>query len=88
MTQLLKDLARAKATFQLNGIMAALGIEHPASLCNKPVHISAPVQAQTASMKQHAAPVDARDGDDDQCNVCGDHHEGDVPRECETGDGV
>jgi hypothetical protein len=23
-----------------------------------------------------------------QCTVCGDHHEGDIPRECETGDGV
>lgn len=24
----------------------------------------------------------------EQCDICGDHHEGDVPRECETGDGV
>ncbi len=23
---------------------------------------------------------------DMQCSVCGDHHEGDVPRECQTGD--
>lgn len=24
-----------------------------------------------------------------QCPICGDHHEpGDIPRECETGDGV
>lgn len=25
---------------------------------------------------------------DDQCGICGDHHEGEVPRACETGDGV
>jgi hypothetical protein len=25
---------------------------------------------------------------DDQCSVCGDHHEGNVPFPCETGDGV
>lgn len=25
---------------------------------------------------------------DDQCGICGDHHEGEVPRSCETGDGV
>lgn len=24
----------------------------------------------------------------DGCPTCGDHHEGEVPRECETGDGV
>lgn len=24
-----------------------------------------------------------------QCDICGDHHEpGDIPRECETGDGI
>jgi hypothetical protein len=22
-----------------------------------------------------------------QCDICGDYHDGDVPRECETGDG-
>jgi hypothetical protein len=38
-----------------------LANENPASLCNKPEHISDPVQAQTASMS-HAAPVDAQDG--------------------------
>lgn len=25
---------------------------------------------------------------DDQCGICGDHHEGEVPRDCQTGDGV
>ncbi len=23
-----------------------------------------------------------------QCHVCGDYHDGNVPRECETGDGI
>lgn len=25
---------------------------------------------------------------DDQCDICGDYHDGEVPRECQTGDGV
>jgi hypothetical protein len=25
---------------------------------------------------------------DNQCDVCGDHHEGETPRACETGDGI
>jgi hypothetical protein len=24
----------------------------------------------------------------ERCETCGDHHEGEVPRECETGDGI
>ena len=24
----------------------------------------------------------------EQCDICGDNHDGEVPRECETGDGV
>jgi hypothetical protein len=23
----------------------------------------------------------------DQCDICGDYHEGEIPRSCETGDG-
>lgn len=25
---------------------------------------------------------------DEQCDICGEYHEGDVPRDCETGDGI
>ena len=28
------------------------------------------------------------DEEEDRCDICGDVHEGEVPRECETGDGV
>lgn len=35
---------------------------NPASLCNKPERISAQAHAKIASMKQHAAPVDAQGG--------------------------
>lgn len=24
----------------------------------------------------------------EQCDICGDFHEGDIPRECETGDSI
>jgi hypothetical protein len=46
------------------------------------------VSAQIASMSLHAASVDAQDGGENQCDICGDHHEpGEISRECETGDG-
>lgn len=25
---------------------------------------------------------------EEQCDICGDHHQGEIPRECATGDGV
>lgn len=27
------------------------------------------------------------DSGDDRCDICGDHHDGEIPRSCETGDG-
>lgn len=53
--------SEAKALIRERGITDYFG-DNPASLCNKPERISAQVHAQPASMKQHAAPVDAQGG--------------------------
>jgi len=37
---------------------------------------------------KHGKPMKLARKKDMQCDICGDHHEGNVPRECETGDGV
>lgn len=61
---LIVDLMKVKAIFQQRAICAAMGIENPASLCQ--AHSAAQavqgMDAQIASMGQHAAPVDAQDG--------------------------
>jgi len=53
--ELIVELAKVKAIFQQRAICAAMGIEYPASLS---------LEAQTASMSSHAAPVDVQDGGD------------------------
>lgn len=37
-----------------------------------------------------ATPAEAEENllEQTRCDVCGDIHDGDVPRECETGDGI
>lgn len=63
-TRLIDELAKVKAIFQQRAICAAMGIEYPASLCRASCEAQASqgLDAQTASMNQHAAPVDAQDG--------------------------
>jgi len=62
--ELISQLAKAKALFQQRAICAAIRIEYPASLCQAPceAHANQWLDAQTVSMNQHAAPVDAQDG--------------------------
>lgn len=35
-----------------------------------------------------ACAATAKQWEDEQCDICGDYHDGDIPRECETGDGI
>jgi len=64
--ELIVELSKVKALFQQRAICAAMGIEYPASLCQakSAAQANQGLEAQTASMSLHAAPVDAQDGGD------------------------
>lgn len=44
--------------------------------------------AQLNGLPKVAAMVDEIMSFEQQCDICGDHHDGDVPRECATGDSI
>lgn len=80
MSNLLTELAKAKAAFQQRAILSAMGIT-PEQINSNPSN-STPLEFCQHCQEQH------KDGAV-FCDICGDHHETDnVPHSCQTGDGV
>lgn len=95
--QTLTDLARAKVTFQLKAIQAAMGIE-TSQTANPTPNRSWDWQA-TGKDYEGGDPIgfgatpeqaveDLLDSMEmEQCETCGDYHKDSVPFGCQTGDG-
>lgn len=94
-TSLIDDLTKAKAIFQQRAICAAMGInisETSNATPNRTMDYSATFKNYEGGEPQGlgATPALATEAllESTRCDICGDIHEGEVPRECETGDGI